>query len=1017
MTAASPLVHFGPFSFDQRTDSLWQGTLLLPAPPKAAAVLRVLLQHASQVVAREALLEAVWPETFVTDTALKNCVNRLRQLLGDDPKAPRYIETWRRRGYRFIAPLTTAPGLAIEPVGALPEPLSPIAPTPSSQPAARSPVLLVGREAEGHQLSQWLGRALAGQRQVIVVSGEPGIGKTAFVEAFVAQCAAGGHLWVGHGQCLEFYGMGEPYHPVLEALDRLCRWTGGGRLLEILRQEAPTWLTQLPGLLSTPEAEALQHLLAQTTPVRMLRELVVALERLTADVPLVLVLEDLQWSDYGTVDLLTMLAQRRDPARLFVLATRRLSEGPGDTHPFHTAVQELRLRGQCQEVVLPLLPEPEVARYLSERFPRTKPMHTLGRWLHRWTSGHPLFLVLMVEYLVQQNWLTEDMPLDDLERMVKALPRHVPEQLRQLIERRMARLTPAEQQVLEVASVAGTEFSAAAVAAGLRAAVIPVEARCEALARRGDFLDLRGTATWPDGTVAAQYGFRHALYQQVVYERIPAARRQHLHQQLGLRLEQAYGDRVSEIATVLALHWQQGWDPAQAIRYRQQAAEHALRHHAHREAIDHLTTALELLQALPETPERAQHELTLQLLLAPAMSFVRGYAAPEMERVLTRARALGQQVGDAAQLFRVLSGLRVFYLQRAEVTTALELARQLLSLARRAHAPALHVAAHQALVTVLFWRGGLPKARAHVEKGLAVYDAHRARVHAHFYAHDPGVVFLTYGAWILWFLGYADQSMQRSREAQTLVREPARPVSLAIVLSYEASLHQFRREVPMAQERAEAALALANDHGLAFFSAWGTILRGWALAERGQGAEGIAHLHQGLAAHRATGAALGRPYFLALLAEAYGRAGQAAEGLRVLDEALAVAHRTRVRVYEAELYRLKGDLLLQDAGRGGGRMISAATEAARCWRQALAIARRQQAKVLELRATMSLARLLQQQGKRAAARQLLAPMCNWFTEGLDTADVREASALLQALGSAHAARDREVRWFRCKNGG
>jgi predicted ATPase len=470
--------------------------------------------------------------------------------------------------------------------------------------------------------------------------------------------------------------------------------------------------------------------------------------------------------------------------------------------------------------------------------------------------------------------------------MVKALPRHVPEQLRQLIERRLGRLTPAEQQVLEVASVAGTEFS---VAAGLMAAVIPVEARCEALARRGDFLELRGTATWP-------------------------------------------------------------------------------------------------------------------VLLGPAMSFVRGYAAPEVEQVLTRARVLGQQVGDASQLFRVLSGLRMFYLQRTEVTTALGLARQLLSLAQRAHTQALHVAAHQALVTVLFWCGALPQARAHLEKGLAIYDAQRARVHAHFYAHDPGVVFLTYGAWILWFLGYTDQSLQRSREAQTLVRELARPVSLVIVLSYEASLHQFRREVPMAQERAEAALTLANDHGLAFFSAWGTILRGWALAEQGQEAEGIAQLHQGLAAHRATGAALGRPYFLALLAEAYGRAGQATEGPRFLDEAPAVARRTRVRVYEAELHRLKKDLLLQDAGRGGGRMISAATEAARCWRQALAIARRQQAKALELRATMSLARLWQQQGKRAAARRLLAPMCHWFTEGFDTADVREASALLQDLGSRRPRR-------------
>jgi DNA-binding winged helix-turn-helix (wHTH) protein/predicted ATPase len=995
VTPITPLVQFGPFTFDARTGSLWQGTVLLPSHPKDAAVLQILLQHAGQVVSHEALLEAVWPETFVTKTVLKNCVNRLRRLLEDEPTAPRYIETWRRRGYRFIGPLTAAPERAIEPGWDLPQTLSSSSTTLSPQPSVLSPVLLVGREREWQLLLDWFGLALAGHRQVVFISGEPGMGKTALVEAFVAHVAARGASWVGHGQCREHYGRGEPYHPVLEALDRLCRGPSGGRLVEILRQEAPTWLTQLPGLLSAPEAEALQRLLPHTTRARMLRELAVALERVTAETPLVLVMEDLQWSDYGTVDLLTTLAQRPDPARLLVLATCRPAEIQVDAHPLHRVILELRLHGQCQELALPALSESAVTQYLGARAPQVEPSTVLGRWLHRWTGGHPLFLVLLVEDLEQQGGATAGMNVEDAARRVQGLQRRMPERLRQLIEMRVARLTAAEQQLLDVASVAGEEFSAAAVAAGLAGEVIPIEARCEVLARRGDVLEPRGTVIWPDGTVAARYGFRHALYQQVVYDRIPAARRQHLHRQIALRLEQAYGDRVSEIATTLAMHWQQGWDTAQAIRHRQHAAENALQHQTCRETINNLTMALALLQALPESPERAQHELALQIMLYQPMSVTKGYAAPEVEQVLARARQLCQHVGDASQLFRVLFGLRVIYLQRADLETPLELERHLLGLAQRPHDPVLFVAAHQALVTVLFWRGELAQARAHVEEGPAVYEAQHTRLRTLLHGYDLGAAYLAYGSWTLWLLGYPDQGLQMSQEAQTLARELAHPFSLAIALSDAASMHQFRREASNAQERAEAAVTIADGHGFPFFSAWGTMLHGWALAEQGRGAEGIAQLRQGLAAHHAIGSELARPYFLALLAEACGRAGQADEGLQLVNKAFAVAHHAGERQYEAELYRLKGELLLQIADTG---VASATTEAERCFRQALATARRQQAKALELRAAMSLGRLWQQQGKRAHARRILAPIYGWFTEGFDTTDLQEAQALLRELG-------------------
>jgi predicted ATPase len=290
----------------------------------------------------------------------------------------------------------------------------------------------------------------------------------------------------------------------------------------------------------------------------------------------------------------------------------------------------------------------------------------------------------------------------------------------------------------------------------------------------------------------------------------------------------------------------------------------------------------------------------------------------------------------------------------------------------------------------LVWLGEFAGARAHLEQGMALYNLQQHRSHAFLYGYDSGVHCLSFGAWALWYLGYPDQALRRIHDALTLAQELSHPFSLAFALAFAAWLHQLRREAQAVQEQAVAIIALSTDQGFLFWVAWGTILRGWALAEQGQSVEGIAQMRQGIAAWRATGAELQRPYYLALLAEAHGKAGQADEGLRVLAEALTAMHTTGERQHEAELYRLKGELLLKQD-------VPDAQEAERCLRQAVDVARQQQAKSFELRAAMSLSRLWQRQGKRQEAYDLLAPIYGWFTEGFDTADLQEAKTLLEAL--------------------
>ncbi len=727
---SEPQLCFPPFRLDLVNEQLWRERQEIPLRQKTFAVLRYLVEHPDQLVTKEALLDAVWAGTTVSDVAPGVCVQELRRALGEDRQTPRFIVTVHRRGYRFIAPLTTA-----SPVSSFKFQVSSSlsTPVPSTQHPAPT---LVGREAELSQLHGWLDKALNGERQLVFVTGEPGIGKTTVVEAFLEQVATEGSLWIGRGQCIEHYGAGEGYMPVLEALGRLCREPSGSHFLELLAQQAPTWLVQMPALLSRTALEALQRKTAGATRERMLREMAEALEALTAERPLVLRLEDLHWSDYSTLELLSVLARRREAARLLVMGTYRPVEMLADGHPLRTVKQELLVHRQCVELPLRLLSEGHVAEYLARRFEvgahgqwksqaEAVPLQELVRTVHQRTEGNPLFMVNVVDYLAAQGGLGES---------AEKVQVGIPGNLRQMIEEQIHRLSSAERRVLEVASIAGAEFSAAAVAAGAEAALGEVEEQCAGLVRREHFLRTRGTEEWPDGTVAARYGFLHALYQDVLYERVTAGQCIELHRRIGEREEQAYGERAREIAVALAVHFERGRDYRRAIHYLQQAGENALRRSAHQEAIQLVTRGLELLKTWPEAPERTQHELTLQIALGAPLMAVKGYAAPEVEKAYNRALALCRQAGETPQLFPVLWGLWAFYHIRGELQTARELAEQFLSLAQSVQDPAPLLEAHYMLGETLYFLGELVPARAHLEQGVVLYDPQK-----HYHVQDPGV--------------------------------------------------------------------------------------------------------------------------------------------------------------------------------------------------------------------------------------------------------------------------------------
>jgi predicted ATPase len=506
----------------------------------------------------------------------------------------------------------------------------------------------------------------------------------------------------------------------------------------------------------------------------------------------------------------------------------------------------------------------------------------------------------------------------------------------------------------------------------------------------------------------SEYIFKHALTQEVAYGTVLQEQRKLLHERTGQALEVLYVTSLDEHYSELAHHYTRSGHTEKAVEYLHLAGQQAVQRSANVEAITHLTTALELLKTLPDTAEHTEQELRLHLALGPVLFLAKGCSSAEAERVYTRALELCRQVAESPQLFLVLWGLFLSHLGQGRLQAARELGEQLLSLTQHGQDPAVLLLAHRVLGEILFWSGEFVPAQAHLEQSIALYNPqqHHSSL-VLLYGEDIGVASRSFAAWALWFLGYPDQALRRYHETLTLVQGLSHPLSLIVALFCAALLHQYRREGQTAQERAEAVMALSAEQGFPDWLAWGTMMRGWALAEQGQEEEGITQIRQGLAAYRAIGGETMGSYFLALVAEAYGQVGQSEEGFTVLAEALAVVDRTGERFYEAELYRIKGTLTLQKFQVSSFKLqveesLASSvqhleSEAEEYFLKAVEIARKQQAKSWELRATVSLAKLWQQQGRQKDAHQMLAQICNWFTEGFDTRDLQEAKALLDAL--------------------
>jgi tetratricopeptide (TPR) repeat protein len=846
-------------------------------------------------------------------------------------------------------------------------------PLPASITAAST--LMVGREGELTQLRDWFASVLRGERRVVFVSGEAGIGKTTFVRAFLDSLEKDGAVRIARGQCVEQYGAGEPYMPMLEALTQLGRGPESQQLLAILHRLAPAWLAQLPALLTAAERARIQGETQGLTQQRMLREMAETLAAIAADAPLVLLLEDLHWSDASTLDLIAALARRTEPARLLILGTYRPVEMLAGDHPLRALKQELELHGHCHELRLKLLNEAEVAAYLSQRFANDGAQYGgLAPAIYQRTEGNALFMVNVIDYLAAQG------PQLDASKI------ETPRNIRQMIERNLERLTPDEQSVLESASVAGAEFSTAAVAAALDRPVSEVEACCTRLSRQERFVAAHGMSEWPDGTVASSFRFHHALYRDVLYDRVPAGHRVELHRQIAVREETAYGEQAGEIAAELANHYGRANEKDQAVKYFQLAGERASVRGAMVEAALQYACALELLREMPEAAERDRRELTLQVGLGTALFGAKSWAHPEALSAFARAQELAEKLGETQQLIAILHGLFLSAMTRGQVRASQEFAERMLRLAESGEDRGLLCAGHSALGYTLWLGGKLREAQKHLESARSYFDEADARSLTRASGIAVGALQNTL------LLGFPDRARQLVGEAVRLAERLKNSYYQGLVYLHASGVYLHLRDPQALLENAEAMGRLAKENPT--FAGQADEHAASALLMLGRREEAMAGMRRAMDSSEADGLRVGRTRELMFEAQFFAGEGRVAEALAKVAEAL---HETEeVANYRPWVLRLRGDLLVQSGAR--------ASEVETVYREALECARAQDNKWDELRSTTNFARWLKTEGRASEARAMLSEIYNWFTEGFDTADLKEAKALLADLSApAHGA--------------
>ncbi len=898
------------------------------------------------------------------------------------------------------------------------------------QPEVRIQPIVVARDTELARLDRSLAAALAGHGQIVFVTGEPGSGKTVLMQEFARRAMTAHYdLITIQGRCGAHAGAGDPYLPVLEALRMLAGdieaqraggaitreharrlWTALPDVAQALIEHGSDLIDRfVPGVALIGHAEvaapdraahlqtALNRLAA--APPRTLQQLDLftqyarVLKTVAWRNPMMLIIDDLQWADAGSISLLFHLARQLAGGRLLLIGAYRSGDVAqdrlGDRHPLSPVINELQREFGDIQIDLNRAEGSNFVNQLLDSEP-----NQLGAAFHetlyRHTGGQPLFTVELLRGLQERG----DLIRDEAGRWREGSNLNwgmLPARVEAVIAERIARLPGEWQRLLTIASVEGEEFTAEVIARVQGADESAVLQHLSGELSKQQRLVNTHSLRRLEGQRLSRYRFRHRLFQKFLYSRLDQIERARLHEAVGSTLESMYGALAEEIAVPLAWHFERAGLTAKAVDYLLQAGHQAVHLFAYDEAILHFQRGIQLLTGQADTSERNRLELQLQMALAAPIITAQGYTSPDLERAYTRAHQLVDRIGNGQDLFQVLSILKSYYNLRGDPINSRDTARRLLETAEQSHDTSRLMTAHSRLASNALYYGQWADLRDHLAQTIRFYDPVRHRALVYQLGSDPMGVALEYASMGFWIMGYPDQARQYCRDSLAQAQELAHPLSSWFAFFYAAWFHVYAREIQEAEWWIDAALRLCDEQNLAHYRAYAECIRGWVRAQK-RDAEGIAALERGVTWLKDIGDRMNLYSYLWLLADAcylharYSQADEAAE------EALALSQATEMIFLVPELLRLKGEITLAHASWDS-------TVAKDFFLRAITAASAQEARMWELRATLSLCRLLQQQGERDEARRRLAHIYDWFTEGFETSDLKEAKALLCEYGA------------------
>ena len=845
--------------------------------------------------------------------------------------------------------------------------------------ASRGYTKFVGRQREMEAMRAAAEQAKAGHGQIVAAMADAGVGKSRLLFEFRATSESG---WMVLETLSVSHGKASAYLPVIELLhdyfgidagddSRKRREKVNGRIVTLdpaLEDSRP----YLFGLLGIVEGEdPLAQMDGQVKKRRTLEAIKRILLRESLNQPLMVIFEDLHWIDGETQELLNLLADSIGTAKILLLVNYR----PEYFHQWGSKTYYTQLR-------LDPLGKESAGEMLSALLGDSVELAPLTRLIIEKTEGNPLFMEEIVQALVEDGSLRRNGSVK-LARPVEQL--RLPPTVQAILASRIDRLPAAEKDLLQTLAVIGKEFP-------LSLAREVVKKSDDELGQMLSDLQLAEFIYEQPALGDIEYTFKHALTQEVALGSLLNERQKVLHERAGEAIEALFAGHLDDHLDELAHHYNTSGNVPMALEYRERAGRQAVQRSAYTDAMKSLTAARELLMQLPESPERDQRELGLQTTLGEVLMITKGWAAPETEQAYLRAQELAETGGTTTQRFSLLTGLFGIAFVGGRMQEAQERLKSLRYFISQHPEPPFLLEAHHHSWSLKLSIGELEAAQRHVEDGLAFYEAQLRSVPLPLYsAHHPAVCGYAFGGIVFWLRGYPEAAERHMRRAVLLAHEVGHSPSIMFALVHKAQIRQIKREVAQALEAAEAAMDIAEKEGFPFVFSWAKIVKGWALAQLGQPEPGVAQIREGLAIASATGSGFFRIYYLAQLADACGKTGRVDEGLEAIAEALGLIQNGE-RWWEAEIHRLQADLLLK-------QNLSNQAEAQASLDRAIEIARKQGAKSLELRATMSLARLMRDTGRRDEAHAMVAEIYGWFTEGFDTADLKDAKALLDELNA------------------